>query len=63
MTAQTSMGTDEKLKLEDNGNPGPGMYKIKGFADDVAIKGSKINLTRMKINMNTNKIMYEMYYM
>ena len=49
LMAQTSMGTSEKLKLEKNENPGPGMYKIKGFADDVALKGSKINLTRMKI--------------
>ena len=49
LMAQTSMGTSEKLKMEKNENPGPGMYKIKGFADDVAIKGSKINLTRMKI--------------
>ena len=47
--AQTSMGTDEKLKLENNGNPGPGMYKIKGFADDVTLKGTKINLTRIKL--------------
>jgi hypothetical protein len=49
LMAQTSMGTGEKLKMEKNNNPGPGMYKIKGFADDIAFKGSKINLTRMKI--------------
>ena len=49
LMAQTSMGTDEKLKLEDNGNPGPGMYKIKGFADDVTLRGTKINLTRIKL--------------
>ena len=49
LMAQTSMGTDEKLKLENNGNPGPGMYKIKGFADDVTLKGTKINLTRIKL--------------
>ena len=49
LMAQTSMGTGEKLKMEKNGNPGPGMYKIKGFADDVAFRGTKINLTRIKI--------------
>ena len=49
LMAQTSMGTDEKLKTINNGNPGPGMYKIRGFADDVALRGTKINLTRMKI--------------
>ena len=49
LMAQTYMGKDEKLKTIDNGNPGPGMYKIKGFADDVAFRGTKINLTRMKI--------------
>lgn len=49
LMAQTSMGTDEKLKLENNGNPGPGMYKIRGFADDVTFRGTKINLTRIKL--------------
>ena len=49
LMAQTSMGTSEKLKMLKNENPGPGMYKIKGFADEVALKGSKINLTRIKI--------------
>ena len=49
LMAQTSMGTDEKLKMDKNDNPGPGMYKIKGFADDIASRGSKINLTRIKI--------------
>ena len=49
LKAQTSMGTSEKLKLEKNGNPGPGMYKIKGFADEVLSKASKINLARIKI--------------
>jgi hypothetical protein len=47
--AQTFMGTAEKLKMENNGYPGPGMYKIKGFADDVISKGSKINLARLRI--------------
>ena len=49
LMAQTSMGTGEKLKMEINGYPGPGMYNIKGFADDVLSKGSKINLTRLQI--------------
>jgi len=49
LVAQTSMGTSEKLKMDKNENPGPGMYKIKGFADDVALRGSKINLTRIKL--------------
>ena len=37
--------------MEKNNNPVPGMYKIKGFADDIAFKGSKSieRLTRMKI--------------
>jgi hypothetical protein len=49
LMAQTFMGTAEKLKMENNGYPGPGMYKIKGFADDVISKGSKINLARLRI--------------
>ena len=49
LMAQTFMGTGAKLKMEINGYPGPGMYKIKGFADDVISKGSKINLARLKI--------------
>lgn len=49
LMAQTSMGTGEKLKMEINGYPGPGMYNIKGFADDVLSKGNKINLTRLKM--------------
>ena len=49
LMAQTSMGTDEKLKMSKNLNPGPGMYTIKGFADDISLRGSKINLTRIKI--------------
>jgi len=49
LMAQTFMGTGEKLKMEINGYPGPGMYKIKGFADDVISKGSKINLARLRI--------------
>jgi hypothetical protein len=35
--------------MEINGYPGPGMYNIKGFADDVLSKGNKINLTRLQI--------------
>ena len=50
LMAQTTMGTSEKLKMEDNGNPGPGMYKIRGFADDISLRGTKINLTRIKKN-------------
>ena len=49
LMAQTSMGTGEKLKMEINGYPGPGMYNIKGFADDVLSKGNKINLTRLQM--------------
>ena len=49
LMAQTTMGTSEKLKMEDNGNPGPGMYKIRGFADDISLRGTKINLTRIKM--------------
>ena len=49
LMAQTFMGTGEKLKMEINGYPGPGMYKIKGFADDVISKGNKVNLARLRI--------------
>ena len=49
LMAQTFMGTGEKLKMEKNENPGPGMYKIKGFADEVISKANKVNLARIKI--------------
>ncbi len=39
LRAQTTMGTDIKLYTRPNGNTGPDMYKIKGFADEVTEKG------------------------
>ena len=35
--------------LKNNGNPGPGQYKIKGFAEILAEKGKKISDNRDKI--------------
>ena len=49
-TVQGGMGKARKNTfLKGNGIPGPGEYKIKGFADDVISKGSKINLARLRI--------------
>ena len=45
---QTSMGTSKKLEVKDNGNPGPGMYNIKGFAETVFTKGLEVDLARSK---------------
>ena len=46
---QTTMGTGKKLYTKDNGYPGPNQYKIRGFADDVKLKGDKINETRIML--------------
>ena len=46
---QTTMGTGKKLFSKDNGYPGPNQYKIRGFAEDVKLKGDKINETRIML--------------
>ena len=46
---QTTMGTGKKLYSKDNGYPGPNQYKIRGFAEDVKLKGDKINETRIML--------------
>ena len=46
---QTTMGTGKKLVEKDNGYPGPNQYLIRGFADDVKMRGDKINETRIKL--------------
>ena len=46
---QTTMGTGKKLFMKDNGYPGPNQYKIRGFADEVKLKGDKINETRIML--------------
>ena len=49
LKAQTSMGTGKKFEIKNNGVPGPDVYKIKRFADDIVIKGNEVNLSRIKI--------------
>ena len=46
---QTTMGTGKKLITKDNGFPGPNQYTIRGFADDVKLKGDKVNETRIML--------------
>lgn len=46
---QTTMGTGKKLINKDNGFPGPNQYTIRGFADDVKLKGDKVNETRIML--------------
>ena len=41
LKAQTYMGTAKKLEVKYNGIPGPNLYKIKRFADDVVDKNKK----------------------
>ena len=50
LKAQTYMGTGKKLELKYNGVPGPNVYKIKRFADDVVEKGNKFNSNKIKSN-------------
>ena len=60
-TKEVFMGTAKKSTVEkDNGVPGPGYYRIKGFAEEVAEKGAIVNEVRTKIrekekNMTTEK--------
>ena len=35
------MGTAKKLEVKYNGIPGPNLYKIKRFADDIVDKNKK----------------------
>ena len=46
----TYMGTGKKLVIKDNGYPSPNKYVIRGFAEEVKMKGDKINETRVKLN-------------
>ena len=50
LKAQTYMGTGKKLELKYNGVPGPNVYKIRRFADDVVEKGNKYNSNKIKSN-------------
>ena len=43
------MGTGKKLYTKDNGYPGPNQYLIRGFADEVKLRGDKVNETRIKL--------------
>ena len=49
LNAQTTMGTEPRLYRRENENPGPGMYKLKGFADIVVENGDVVNKTRVKL--------------
>ena len=49
LKAQTMMGTGKKFEIKGNGVPGPDIYKIKRFADDVVKRGNEINLARIKV--------------
>ena len=48
LKAQTYMGTGKKMELKYNGVPGPNVYKIKRFADDVVEKSNKFNINKIK---------------
>ena len=50
LKAQTYMGTGKKMELKFNGVPGPNVYKIKRFADDVVENANKFNINKIKIN-------------
>ena len=49
LKAQTYMGTGKKYEIKGNGVPGPDIYKIRRFADEVVIKGKEVNLARIKV--------------
>ena len=49
LKAETFMGTAKKSETKDNGVPGPNVYKIKRFADDVVEKGNKVNLNKIRL--------------
>ena len=43
------MGTGKKYEIKSNGVPGPDIYKIRRFADEVVIRGNEVNLARIKV--------------
>ena len=43
------MGTGKKFEIKGNGFPGPDIYKIPRFADEVVKRGNEINLARIKV--------------
>ena len=47
---QTTIGTGKKLFTKDNEYLWPNKYKIKGFANEVKLKGEKINEKRIILN-------------
>ena len=49
LKAQTTMGTGKKLYTKENGYPGPNQYLIRGFADEVKLRGDRVNETRKKL--------------
>ena len=49
LKAQTFMGTGKKYEIKGNGVPGPDIYKIRRFADEVVIRGNEVNLARIKV--------------
>lgn len=49
LKTQTMMGTGKKMPYKDNGFPAPNQYKIRGFAEDVKMKGDKVNATRVML--------------
>jgi len=56
LKAQTYMGTGKKLEMKYNGVPGPNVYKIKRFADDVVEKSNKFNLNKIKLKNIDNSL-------
>ena len=48
LKAQTFMGTSKKMEVKYNGVPGPNVYKIQRFADDIVEKSKKNNLVKTK---------------
>ena len=59
-TFSKGMGGMGKAKkdnvLKENGIPGPGQYRIKGFAEILAEKGKKISMNRDKIRKSEREI-------
>ena len=49
LKAQTTMGTGKKLYTKENGYPGPNQYLIRGFADEVKLRGDRVNETRIML--------------
>ena len=49
LKAQTLMGTGKRFNTKYNDAPGSNFYKIRRFADEVALRGNEINLARIKV--------------